>query len=99
MIDPLLMPCQWCGTPFIADPEAFIEVDMIRRPATAEEIRQFEEEGAEFLTPEKLEAMSDYELREIGLTALDRANLLAGEEIAAGAQAVCQACRQKQSAA
>ena len=64
MIDPLLMPCQCCGTPFVADPEAFIEVDMVRRPATAEEIRQFEEEGAQFLTPEKLEAMSEYELGE-----------------------------------
>ena len=81
------------------DPEAFIEVDMVRRPATAEEIRQFEEEGAEFLTPEKLEAMSEYELSELGLTLQDRVNLLAGKEVAAGAQAVCPSCRQKRSAA
>jgi hypothetical protein len=99
MIDPLLMPCQCCGTPFVADPEAFIEVDMVRRPATAEEIRQFEEEGAEFLTPEKLEAMSEYELGEIGLTIQDRTRLLAGQEITAGAHAVCRACRQNRSAA
>jgi hypothetical protein len=99
IVDPLLIPCEWCGTLFTADPEAFIEVDMIRRPATAEEIRQFEEEGAEFLTPEKLAAMSDYQLGKLGLTVKDRDHLLAGEEIAAGAQAVCRACRQKESAA
>jgi hypothetical protein len=99
MIDPLLMPCQCCGTPFVADPEAFVEVDMVRRPATPEEIRQFEEEGAEFLTPEKLAAMSEYELSEIGLSVQDRVNLLAGKEVSAGAQAVCRACRQSRSAA
>jgi hypothetical protein len=99
MIDPLLIPCQCCGSSFVADPDAFIEVDISSRPATAEEIRQFEEEGADFLTPERLSAMSDYELREIGLTLHDRIRLLAGQSITVGAMAICPTCRGREVAA
>jgi hypothetical protein len=88
----LTFTCTWCGKPFEADPDAFIEVGLTAAYADDPEIGEDEET----ITREELEAMNEFQLREIGLTPELRDKLLSapvGEHIDTGAEAVCKSCR------
>jgi len=61
---------------------------------TEDQIREMEEAG-DLITGEQLAAMSEYELKERGLTPEDRDKLLNGEEITVGGMCICQACQDR----
>lgn len=98
--DDIQFTCEECGKTFEPDPDTMLEIRLggecpcCTGETTEEEAEQLLADG-DAITTEQLEAMSEYELAELGLTPEDREKLLAGEEISAGAVCICRECQEK----
>ena len=89
MASRLYFRCDGCDCEFPATPDSFILTGPIRM---AEEGEDLSPPGQELLTRHRLEALSDYELSERGLTQDDRQTLLHGGSVFRGADAFCPDC-------
>src|SRR5690349_4792656 len=83
--------CDGCGCEFPPMPDSFI-LTGFTRIAAEEPDNEIFLSRQELLTRAQLEALSEFELSERGLTEEDRQTLLRGEAVYTGADAFCPAC-------
>lgn len=101
MNDNITFNCQMCGHEFEPEPDSFLETgfssDYHPADLSEKDLEEMVASGAA-ITSDKLEAMSEYELSEIGLSLQDREKLLVGSTVEIGAMCVCKECQDEMDA-
>lgn len=96
MSDEIKFTCQECGKEFDPDPDTMLEEHL------GAECVECDSAGlatdGNLITGEELAAMTDGELREIGLTPEGRERLFAGEDVVTGGVCICKECQDRMEA-